>query len=76
MLALKACIAPKARRRGRTGGKGAVDIATGKADGAARGKARSQPAASSPVRSAQAQEAACALREAWEVQIWRERCSV
>jgi len=56
MLALKACIAPKARRRGKTGGKGAVDIACGKADGAARGKARSLPAASSPVRSAQGQE--------------------
>lgn len=61
MLALKACIAPKTRRRGRTGGKGAAQAV---ADGAARGKARALPAASSPAVSAQGPEAtSCTPRE-------------
>lgn len=60
MLALKACIAPKTRRRGRTGGKGAADHGGRKVDGTVRGKAR---AASSPVRSAQGPEAACTPRK-------------
>eukprot|EP01043_Picozoa_sp_COSAG02_P027052 COSAG02_NODE_1578_length_11853_cov_3.734048_3_plen_521_part_00 len=65
MLALKACIAPKTRRRGRTSGKGAANAAAAAAaDGAARGKARAPPAASSPAASAQGPEAtSCTPRD-------------
>ena len=58
MMALKSCVAPKTRRKGRAGGKGAAQPAE---DGVVRGSARA-PTTSSAAISAQGPESACVPR--------------